>query len=257
MAFAELNGRRVYYEVHGEGDTILLLHHGFGCTKIWKGIYPSLVDNGYRVIMYDRRGYGQSEGGYDFQEFYVSERFRPESLRELAALKEMLGVDSCHMVGQCEGGVVAIDYAVKYPEQVESIVVSSTQCYSEMPMDELNELKFPKPFNDLEPDLREKLLDWHGADYAETFFRQFRRYGGAYGKEIFDLRPQLLLVSCPTLVLYPDRSSIFDVEQGVCLYRHLAKGELAVLPNCGHTTYEHRPEEYVQTVLSFLKRHGF
>ena len=63
MPFENVNGMRIYYEIHGDGDTILLLHHGFGCTKIWKNIYPILVENGYRVITYDRRGYGQSERG--------------------------------------------------------------------------------------------------------------------------------------------------------------------------------------------------
>ena len=58
MPFANINGIKVYYEVHGDGDTIVLLHYGFGSTKMWKDIYPRLVEKGYRVIMYDRRGYG-------------------------------------------------------------------------------------------------------------------------------------------------------------------------------------------------------
>ena len=61
---------------------------------------------------------------------------------------------------------------------------------------------------------------------------------------MFDLRPTLELVNCPTLVLYPDRSFLFEVEQGVAFYRHLPKGELAVLPNCGHNTYDEQPEQY-------------
>ncbi|NQS88228.1 alpha/beta hydrolase, partial [Patescibacteria group bacterium] len=134
MPFENVNGMKIYYEIHGDGDTILLLHHGFGCTKIWKNIYPILVEKGYRVITYDRRGYGQSERGADFEEFYVSDRFRPESVRELAMLREILNIDSFHIVGQCEGGVIGIDYAVKYPHQVKPVVVSSTQCYSKMSM---------------------------------------------------------------------------------------------------------------------------
>ena len=73
MPFTETNGLKTYYEIHGKDnkrDTIVLLHHGFGCTKMWKGIYPALVENGYRIIMYDRRGYGQSERGTDFKKFY-------------------------------------------------------------------------------------------------------------------------------------------------------------------------------------------
>jgi len=113
----------------------------------------------------------------------------------------------------------------------------------------------PNPFRDLEPEIREKLAQWHGKDHAESFYNQFRTYGGAYGTGFFDLRDVLSSVQCPALVLYPDRSFLFDVEQGVALYRRLPKGELAVLPHCGHNTYEEQPQEYSRLILSFLQRH--
>jgi pimeloyl-ACP methyl ester carboxylesterase len=253
VPYITINELRVYYESHGEGETILLLHHGFGCTKIWKDIYPALVQAGYRIVLYDRRGYGRSEEGENFMEFYLSERFRPESVQELAELKAQLGIGPCHLVGQCEGGVIAVDYAALYPDQVKSLVTSSTQCFSKMPMTELNPTKFTKAFRELAPDLRAKLIDWHG-DKAETFFNQFRLRGGAYGSDYFDLRNKLRSVMCPALVIYPDRSFIFDVEQGVAFYSHLLCGELMVLPNCGHNTYEERPQEYVRGILDFMTR---
>ena len=257
MSFVKINGNKVYFETHGGGEPIVLLHHGFGCTKMWKDIYPALVSEGYRVIMYDRRGYGQSEPGPDFKAFYVSDRFRSESVLELDSLVNYLGIDSFHAVGQCEGGVVAVDFAATYHDRVKSVMTSSTQCYSQIPMAAFNEAKFPDVFQDLEPELKEKLVLWHGKERAEPFFNQFRRFGGAYGKNVFDLRPVLPRVVCPALVLYPDRSFLFDVEQGIAFYYHLASGELAVLPKCGHNTYEHRPHEYVRQVLAFLERHSF
>jgi pimeloyl-ACP methyl ester carboxylesterase len=78
MPYETINRRRIYYETHGDGaETIILMHHGFGCLKIWKDIYPQLVSEGYRVVMFDRRGFGRSEGGEDFQEFYESEDLPP------------------------------------------------------------------------------------------------------------------------------------------------------------------------------------
>ncbi|MFZ7110225.1 MAG: alpha/beta fold hydrolase [Desulfatiglandales bacterium] len=257
MPFLKINGRKIYYEDHGEGAPIVLLHHGFGCTKIWKEIYPALLNKGYRVIMYDRRGFGRSEKGDDALDFYISDQVRGESVKELATLLKTLHVESLHLVGQCEGGVLAVDFATAYPEQVQTITISSTQCYSVVTMEELNQDKFPRPFQDLDPGLREKLKDWHGEEYAESFFNQFRTYGGEYGKDFFDIRPLLPDITCPFLVLYPDRSFIFEVEQGVAYYRHLPKGELAVLPACGHNTYEYYPEAYARHVLQFLERNGF
>jgi len=61
MPYITINHLRVYYESHGEGETLILLHHGFGCTKMWKDIWPALVKAGYRVVLYDRRGYGGLE----------------------------------------------------------------------------------------------------------------------------------------------------------------------------------------------------
>jgi pimeloyl-ACP methyl ester carboxylesterase len=168
VPYITINNLQVYYESHGEGETILLLHHGFGCTKMWKDICPALVQAGYRVVLYDRRGYGRSEKGENFLEFYVSERFRPESVQELAELRAQLGIEPCHLVGQCEGGVVAVDYAALYPDQVRSLVTSSTQCFSKVPMTELNHMKFTKAFGELDPDLRAKFIDWHGFTEGPT-----------------------------------------------------------------------------------------
>lgn len=253
MPYARVRNLNLYYEIHGQGETVVLLHHGFGCLKMWKDIYPALVQAGYRVVMYDRRGYGRSDRGEGYMAFYVSDAFRPESVEDLRDLLAQLGIGPCHLVGQCEGGVVASDYAARHPHLIRSLVTSSTQCFSKVPMTELNAMKFTKTFAELNPELREKFTDWHG-EHAEVSFNQFRLFGGAYGKDYFDLRNTLRAVSCPALVIYPDRSFIFDVEQGVEFYRHLPFGELAVLPDCGHNTYEERPEEYVREVLDFFKR---
>ena len=203
--------------------------------------------------MYDRRGYGRSDKGQDYLEFYVSDRFRAESVQTLAELKACLGIGPCHLLGQCEGGVVAAGYAARHPQLVRTLVTSSTQCFSKIPMTELNAMKFTKTFAELSPELREKFIDWHG-EAAERLFNQFRLFGGEYGKDYFDLRNTLRTVACPALVIYPDRSFIFDVEQGVAFYKHLMLGELMVLPDCGHNTYEERPEEYVRAILEFYKR---
>jgi pimeloyl-ACP methyl ester carboxylesterase len=253
MPFQKINGLNIYYQIQGEGEVIVFLHHGIGCTKIWNEIFPSFVTEGYKIVMYDRRGYGQSEWGDDFFEFYESDRYRPESAEELRLVKGSLGIGPCHLVGQCEGGVVGIDYAIKYPQDVKTLTVASTQCYSEMPMTEFNLIRLVNTFAQLDPELQAKMVEWHGAR-AEIKYNQFTKQGGEYGTDYFDLRPILHMVACPTLVLYPDRSSIFDVEQSIAFYRHLPKGELAVFPRCGHNTYDQRPEEYIHTVLDFLKR---
>jgi len=254
MPFAEIRGRKIYYEIHGEGETVVFLHHGFSSLKMWKAVYPSFVDAGYRVVLYDRRGYGQSEPGPDFEEFYVSGSFCDENARDLEALAEKLRLPPFHMVGQCEGGVIGVEYAGKFPHRVSSLLVASTMCFSTATMTEFNALKFPGSFEELSSDIRNKLLVWHGDGHAKSLYEMARTQGGAYGVGIFDLRPRLSLVKCPTLVLYPDRSALFEIEQAVAFYRRLPNGELAVIPRCGHNTYDQKPAEYVRHALNFLDR---
>jgi pimeloyl-ACP methyl ester carboxylesterase len=253
MPFEKINNLKVYYEVHGEGEVIMLMHHGFGSSKIWEYVYPHFVAQGYKVIMFDRRGYGQSERGNDFPEFFQSDRYRLESVEELRILKSSLGITECHLVGQCEAGVIGIDYSIKYPREVKTLTVAGTQCYSKAPMTEFVVTKFKKQFANLEDDIKARTIKNHGED-AEINYNLFIKAGGAYGLDYFDLRPVLPLVPCPTLIIYPDRSIYFDVEQSIAFYRHLLNGELAVFPKCGHDTHEERAEDYTRTILDFIMR---
>ena len=211
MPYAELAKRQIYYEIHGAGPTVVLLHHGFGASKMWKDIYPSIVEAGYRVLLYDRRGYGQSEPGAEFRDFYVSDSLCEENARDLEELSQQIGLDPFHIVGQCEGGVIGVEYAGLFPHRVSSLVIASTLCFGSSTMIEFNGAKFPKPFDDLESDIRDKLVYWHGEQYAPTLYEMARTQGGAYGVGMFDLRPRLSLVQCPALVIYPDRSALFGV----------------------------------------------
>jgi len=257
MPYIKFKGKDVYYETHGQGDTIVLLHHGFSSGLMWEHIYPKFIENGFKVLLYDRRGYGRSEEGEDFFEFFAGDNFRSHSVEELAALAEHLKIDSCHVIGQCEGGVIGLDFAARYQEKVKSVVLGGTQCYSERPMVHVNRDMFPPAFDQLDPDFREKMIYWHGARKAEAFYnRGIETSGGAYGTGIFDMRPELPRIVCPVLVLYPDRSVFFSVEQGVAYYRGLPQAELAVIPRCGHHTYEEVPDEYCRQVLGFYARYN-
>ncbi|MBU2551829.1 MAG: alpha/beta hydrolase [Proteobacteria bacterium] len=255
MPFTKVESLDVHYETQGRGDLVVMLHHGFGSSKIWKALIPDLVGHGYRVLVYDRRGYGRSEAGADFSDFFSSERYRPESVRELAGLVENLGLEPFHLVAQCEGGVVGVDFAAACPDQVRSLAFSSTLCFSGERMDVWNQAAFAQRFDQLDEAFRDKMISWHGRDRAGEFYDQAMRRGGggAYGLGVFDLRPDLAKVGCRTLVLYPDRSGLFGVEQGVAHYRNLGQGELSVLPRCGHHTYE-QPEIYCREILAFWDR---
>lgn len=258
MPFTELSGVRTYYEDYGEGPVVVLLHHGFGSSEMWRGVLPNLVGAGYRVLMYDRRGYGQSGEGPEFDKFFVSDEFRSYMVEHLAAFCAEQDLKQIHLVGQCEGGVLALDYAARYGNQVKSLTVASTMCHSLTDLVTFNAEKFPLAFDDLSQKVRDKMIKWHGPDNAGRRWEMYRTRGGAYGSGMFDLRPLLPSVTSPVLILYPDRSALFEVEQAVALYRGLPNAELAIIPGCGHNSYEHKPQEYLRLVANFLhqQEHG-
>lgn len=255
MPWLDLNGTRTYYEDYGDGPAVVLLHHGFSSSEMWRGLLPPLTQAGFRAVMYDRRGYGRSDEGEGFKEFFESERFRPAMVADLEELRQALGLEEMLLVGQCEGGVVALDYAVAHPARVKALAAASTMCHSRgRAVPDQSKVQFPDAWHELDPKIQHKMVEWHGEEAAERRWEMFRSKGGAYGTGVFDLRPMLPSVSQPTLILYPDRSALFAVEQALDFYRALPDGELAVMARCGHNTYEQRPQEYAAILLRFLLR---
>jgi pimeloyl-ACP methyl ester carboxylesterase len=254
MANVSIAGVNIYYEVHGRGEPLILLHHGFGSTKMWEDLLPGFAAK-YKVVSYDRRGFGESDKGEHFPDYYRSEQYNRNSIEELSILLEYLNIkDEIRLLGQCEGGVIGFYYAAHYPQKVKAVAISSTLCYSKIPMSELNSSRMFSSFEEADSEFQHKLIYWHGETWARQLYSLAIPGGGAYGIGVFDLRDILKNIQCPSLVLYPDRSKLFEVEQGVLMYRSLPKGELAVLPYCGHNTYALQPDQYQRIILSFLER---
>jgi pimeloyl-ACP methyl ester carboxylesterase len=110
----ETNGARIYYEVEGSGEPVVLIHAGVANLRMWDGQVPALRD-GYRVIRYDTRGYGRTET--DPVEF--------SNRADIAALLDHLGEESAHVVGLSRGGIIALDYTIERPDRVRSLVVAA------------------------------------------------------------------------------------------------------------------------------------
>ena len=131
MSFVKINEHDIFYEVYGEGDTVILLHNGFSCSKMWGKIAPILEAAGFRVLVYDRRGYGQSDGGADFEAHYVGNGFRDAAVTTLAYLVDHLGFDTFHILGSAKAGwsgsTMLCDTLIKSrPWRLPALSVSAT-----------------------------------------------------------------------------------------------------------------------------------
>ena len=128
MPKATINGVNIYYEVHGQGDPLVLLHHGTGSIKMWEELLPGFAAE-YKVISYDRRGFGNSDKGENFRDYYRSEQYILNSIKELSLLLDYLDIkEKVYILGQCEGGAVGFHYVAQNPDMVKAIAISSTMC---------------------------------------------------------------------------------------------------------------------------------
>jgi 3-oxoadipate enol-lactonase len=110
--YVNVDGGKLFYEVAGKGENIVLLHDGMVNRLIWDEQFPVLAKT-YRVIRYDRRAYGKST---DPQTKY-------SHLDDLNQVFIQLKVEKAVIFGMSSGGRLAIDFTIKYPEKVKGLVL--------------------------------------------------------------------------------------------------------------------------------------
>ena len=111
---AEVNGTKLYYEMAGSGQTMVLLHGGAVDRRAWDDQFAEFAAH-YRVIRYDLRGAGKSAS--PDKPFSNSE--------DLHALLQFLKVDKAYLLGISRGGGIAFDFTLEHPEMAAALVLIS------------------------------------------------------------------------------------------------------------------------------------
>lgn len=117
--YAEVNGIKICYEVHGEGKPVILIH-GFGSTKDeWKLAQVGPLSEKFKVIIMDNRGAGKSDHP---DEPYLMEIFA----NDINSLMKYLKIEKAHIIGLSLGGMIVQTFAINYHEKVEKLILIST-----------------------------------------------------------------------------------------------------------------------------------
>ncbi len=116
--YADVNGLEMYYEVHGSGEPLILLHGGVGAIEMFGEVLPLLAE-GRQVIAADLQAHGRTAD--------IDRSLSYEAMADdVAALIEHLDLEKADIMGYSLGGGVALQTAIRHPEVVRKLVVVST-----------------------------------------------------------------------------------------------------------------------------------
>jgi pimeloyl-ACP methyl ester carboxylesterase len=257
--YAALPGVRLWYtDTGGRGEPIVLLHAATGSSRVWEYQVPAFTESGYRVIAFDRRGFGRS----------VVDPTAPQpgtGADDLLALADHLGIDRLHLVGTAAGAFVALDFAVSFPQRLLSLVVAnSIGGVQDEDYLELGRQLRPAPeFNALPPDFRELGPSYRAGNPRGTaLWIELEHMSRADGPPLppqtmrnrltFSLLEQIRI---PTLLL-TGAADLYAPPPVLRLFAaRIKNSESLVVPEAGHSAYWEQPDIFNQSVLAFVRKH--
>ncbi len=264
-SFLEVNGARIYHEVDGAGEPVLMVHAGVANLRMWDAQVEALKD-AHRVIRHDTRGFGRTEtGAVEFS-----------NRADIAAVLDHVGEASAHVVGLSRGAQIALDFALEFPDRVRSLAFSGGGVGGYEPPSETDPSVFDEPERMLEA------KDWAGISEWETRFwvdgpgQPVGRADAAvrdqvhewilsnYRAEKEEGTPQPLTppandrlddLRAPLLVIVGD----LDEPETVASCRYLASvvpgARLGILEGAAHMTNLEQPDRFNRVLREFLDAH--
>jgi len=273
MPYAETDDARIHWDEAGQGEPLLLVM-GFGLSaQAWTPLLPLL--SGYRTIMYDNRGTGESRGAMDDLSIATF-------AADAAAVLRAAGVDRAHVHGQSMGGMIALQLTLDHPEMVHTLALGCTtpspvRFFPEDPqavldlyngvamsatdperaLDTVLPAVFSPEYLRDNPSMRELFLQLSsaGAPAASDVEATLRAMGDMTSGRLFDVTDRLGEISAPTLVQHGSADRVIPMAAGRHLAEHIRGAEWQELAGAGHIYVMEQPMEALPRLLAFLGSH--
>jgi pimeloyl-ACP methyl ester carboxylesterase len=255
--YAEPPGVKLWFtDTGGTGTPIVLLHANTGTSASWEPQATAFAREGYRIIAFDRRGWGRSLAD-------PATGAQPGSVAaDLDALANHLQLDKFHLVGVAGGGFVSLDYAAWRPERLRSLVVAaSTGQFAEKEMRDFTARVEIPELRKQAAVYREVGPSYRGVNPEGTKrWIEIEEHAQQPGAPSQPLRmpntfAKLSTVTMPILVMAADADLLAPPALMRTWAAHLKNYEWATVPDSGHAIAWENPDMFNENVLGFVKRH--
>ena len=244
MGYVDANGVHTYYDEHGSGEPLLLLHGGLVDGDSFAQQTPVFAER-FRVIVPDRRGHGRTADvdgpiSYDVM------------ADDTVAFIEALGTGPAHLVGWSDGGNVGLLVAIKRPDLVRRLVTIGSNFSADGLTREAVESFKPGTPTSIVPMMHETWkVNAVDPDRFDTVLEKMQQCWFDYAIPAADLAR----ITAPTLVMVGD-DDITRFEHTIELYDTVPDAQLAVIPGASHLVPLEKPDLVNQLVLDFLAAEG-
>ena len=255
MGHVDVGPMRMFYDEQGPADAppLVLLHGGMGIASDplygWAGLAASFAEN-FHLVLVDHRGHGRTANPAGSMTF--------EQLGDdLNALIEQLGFGAVHLAGISDGGVTALDQALRRPDTVRTIVLIGTNyCVDERTLAEVDSIDADVIAAD-HPDVAARFAGQHDGGKYAGFWKDLisqivdnNRVNPSWTPA--DLRQ----LRCPALLIAGEDDPFANTRQMVVMKTEIPDAEWLIVNHAGHAVHAEHPGFVGPRIVDFLLRHS-
>ncbi|MDN5287734.1 MAG: 2-hydroxy-6-oxononadienedioate/2-hydroxy-6-oxononatrienedioate hydrolase [Mucilaginibacter sp.] len=233
--YYNIRGIKLYTEVYGAGKPLLLIHGNGGSLSNFSKTIPYFAKK-YKVIAVDSRAHGKSRDDRDSLSFEMM-------ADDFAGLLDAMHIDSAYVIGWSDGGINAIELAMRHPNKVIKLASTGANLWPDstgiIPSYwKQEQIDYNAKKNTVFKTAKEKndwkvfLLDWFQPNIKLTALKAIR---------------------CPSLIIAGDHDLI-PTEHTVLISQNIPKAYLWIVPNSGHPTLIEHRDEFNKTVDNFFEQ---
>lgn len=242
--FAKLNDVTIHYKVYGTGDPLVLLHGSMESMVEWGKQIPEFSKR-YQVIVMDNRGHGQSTFADKKMDYAMMSE-------DVVRVMQELGIDSAHVVGFGDGGIIGLYMALNHAPRVRKLVaiganykVDTTAVYAQI-LDKVKAWDDDKMYQFVKTNFK----SYQNYDQIKQFTQRMKTM---LLTEPNLSRGNLSAIKCPVLIMTGDHD-IIKLSHSAEMFESIPQGYLSVIPGAKHYPQKDKPALFNATILDFLNK---